>query len=300
MKPALSVIFFTVSSGAGLGLLVILALLVMADSVPVQAHLPLLALGMALTVAGLISSTLHLANPKNAWRALSRFSTSWLSREGVLALALFPVAALFALAANALTALLLAAVALAVLFCTGMIYACLKTVPRWYTPLTPASYLAMGLYSGALITLPVLVWFGVDIAGKAYIVLALLAISLALKVAYFFKFGPAEARHTVQQALPLGKEPKTIALLDLGHTHGNFLTQEFFFVLARAQARRVRLAALVLGFVIPAVALTSSGLSVRALAFAAVSCLAGLLAERWLFFAEAQHVVRLYHGARQV
>jgi DMSO reductase anchor subunit len=39
---------------------------------------------------------------------------------------------------------------------------------------------------------------------------------------------------------------------------------------------------------------------VRALTFAAVSCVAGLLAERWLFFAEARHVVRLYHGARQV
>lgn len=300
MKPALSVIFFTVSSGAGLGLLVILALLVLTNDAPPNTHLPLLALGMALTVAGLISSTLHLANPKNAWRAFSRFSTSWLSREGVLALALFPIAGLFAVAANAFTALLLAAVALAVLLCTGMIYACLKTVPRWHTPLTPASYVAIGLYSGALLALPVLVGLGADIGGKAYIVLALLAIALAIKLAYFFKFGPAEAQHTIQQALPLGKEPKTIALLDLGHTHGNFLTQEFFFVLARAQARRVRLVALVLGFVIPAVALTSSGLSVRALTFAAVCCLLGLLAERWLFFAEAKHVVRLYHGARQV
>jgi DMSO reductase anchor subunit len=33
-------------------------------------------------------------------------------------------------------------------------------------------------------------------------------------------------------------------------------------------------------------------------AAAAVLCLAGLLAERWLFFADARHTVRLFHGDR--
>lgn len=301
MKPALSVIFFTVSSGAGLGLLIALAFWAITQGVSPQAYLPVLALGMTLTVAGLISSTLHLANPKNAWRAFSRMKTSWLSREGVLALALFPLAALFAVAPNTVTLLVLAGVALAVLLCTGMIYGCLKTVPSWHTPLTPAGYVAMGLYSGALAALPVLAWQGENVSSKTSAVLALLAISLAIKVIYYYRFGMPDARHTVQQALPFSKDgTKSIALLDLGHTHGNFLTEEFFFVMARTRARRLRLAALVLGFVLPAVALTSSTLSVRALTFAAVSCVAGLLAERWLFFAEARHVVRLYHGARQV
>ena len=99
MRPALSVIFFTVSSGAGLGLLVWLVVLAstgFAGDISAASMLSMLALGMGLTTAGLISSTLHLANPKNAWRAFSRVRTSWLSREGVLALALYPVAALYA------------------------------------------------------------------------------------------------------------------------------------------------------------------------------------------------------------
>ena len=40
---------------------------------------------------GLLSSVLHLANPKNAWRSFSRFRTSWLSREAVFAGRLTPV-----------------------------------------------------------------------------------------------------------------------------------------------------------------------------------------------------------------
>jgi DMSO reductase anchor subunit len=95
VKPSASIIFFTVSSGAGLGLL---ALLAIADLCPVEL-LPAKAiaagvfLGLTLVVAGLASSVLHLAKPSNAWRSLSRFRTSWLSREAVFAAALLPIAA---------------------------------------------------------------------------------------------------------------------------------------------------------------------------------------------------------------
>ena len=310
MRPALSVIFFTVSSGAGLGMIVWLVLF---DSmfgmsrIPQNAIYVLLAMGLGLTAAGLISSTLHLANPKNAWRALSQVRTSWLSREGVFAVSLFPIAFLYALlhwssAPNAMivaTGVLLGAIALAVLYCTGMIYACLKTIPRWHSGLVPIGYVMLGLYSGLLLALPVFAAFGdVAIGHKAAIVVVALMLALIVKAIYYLRFRTPIVSHTINDALALGK--KSIRLLDVGHTHGTFLTDEFCFVLARGHAQLLRTAAIVLGFVAPFVLLLVATNNVVGLAFAGALCLFGLLAERWLFFAEAEHVVRLYHGASVV
>lgn len=307
MRPAWSVIFFTVSSGAGLGVLTILALmrLLAPRAVPDATALPLLALGLALTVAGLCSSTFHLANPKNAWRSASRFRTSWLSREAVFAGALFPVALVFGWtlwtgaggALQSLAAVALAALAVIVMYCTGMIYACLKTIPRWNNRLVPMGYVVLGLYSGTLAALPVM---AAKSGGPLPVALAflLLALGLAVKGTYYAIFSAPRVTHTLAEALPLGKTP--VKLLDTGHTHRTFLTDEFFFQVARRQARFLRFAVLVLGFVLPLVVLAAGARGAYPLAFAAVSAFAGLLAERWLFFAEAQHTVRLYHGQASV
>ena len=309
MRPALSVIFFTVSSGAGLGLLVWLVLLGstgFAGGIPTECFLQILATGLGLTTAGLISSTLHLANPRNAWRAFSQFRTSWLSREGVLAVALYPVAILYGLlvtmgSAGALQAgvgLLLALLALGVLYCTGMIYACLKTVPRWHTRLVPAAYVLLGLYSGALIGLPFIAYRDSPVAPPATFALALLAAAFIVKSIYFVRFRAPVVQHTINSALTLGK--KNIRLLDVGHTHGTFLTDEFCFKLARGHAVMLRLISVVLGFVLPLAVLMSGISTPILLTLTGIACLLGLLAERWLFFAEAEHVVRLYHGASRV
>ncbi len=304
MRPALSVIFFTVSSGAGLGLLIYLALMGIADNVPTRAMIPMLLVGLGLTTAGLISSTLHLANPKNAWRAFSKFRTSWLSREGVLAVALYPVAILYGLllvakapaVATTMVALLLALIALGVLYSTGMIYACLKTIPRWHTPLVPTSYILLGLYSGALVALPLVAYAAGAIAHTA--TMALLVAALLVKGFYYFRFRAPATAFTINDALPIGK--KTIRLLDVGHTHGTFLTDEFYFKLARGHALMLRIVAIVAGFGVPVLALAAGASGVVSLSIVALVCLLGLLAERWLFFAEAEHVVRLYHGATKV
>src|SRR5215831_19973858 len=135
MKPSLSIVFFTVSSGAGLGLLALVALvdLCPVELLPADALARGVAIGLTLVIAGLASSTLHLAKPSNAWRAFSRFRTSWLSREAVFGAALVAIGLLYwsAVASGMTGALraLLAVVALvlswAVLVCTAMIYASL-------------------------------------------------------------------------------------------------------------------------------------------------------------------------------
>ncbi|MFN7645583.1 MAG: dimethyl sulfoxide reductase anchor subunit family protein [Burkholderiales bacterium] len=311
MKPALSLVFFTVASGAGLGLAIWLLAAQLAGQV--DASLPgavlAAALVAALVGAGLLASTQHLANPRNAWRAFTRVRTSWLSREAVLALAFWPLAAVHAalsvrgaaLAAASAAALLL--LALAIVFSTAMIYACLKTVPRWRTWHTPAGFLAFSLGSGGLLWAAIAASSGMA-APPAGLVIAPVLAAAAIRLAWEAKFavrGHASINEAlaVPMAAPRGQAQGRVRLLDAGHSHGTFLTNEFGFVLAREREGLLRTAMFVL--LAPAAPLAlwllpgAAGAWVGAAAFAA-----GVLLERWLFFARAEHVVRLYHGQASV
>jgi sulfite dehydrogenase (quinone) subunit SoeC len=310
MRPAISVIVFTVLSGAGLGLFAVLALgdvlgggHFRADRTQWQAGL----FALILVAVGLMSSTLHLANPRNAWRAASQFRYSWLSREAVLAIAFFPVGALY-LAAVAIEAsfamrasLALCAVLLAwgILFCTGMIYACLKTIPRWNTPIVPLCYVLFGHLSGMLIALAMLAIDGGPDRRLIGCAMALLVASVIAKGAHYLRFRASQpGTHTLTKAL--GVTAAAAKLLDVGHAQRTFLTQEFMFRVGREYALALRCIFLVLGFLIPLLTLVYPSREPAHFVIAAFSCLAGLLVERWLFFAEAQHVVRLYHGQQRV
>jgi DMSO reductase anchor subunit len=309
VKPALSVIFFTVSSGAGLGLMVWLLAAQLVDRADAsQSGFWIAAVVAAvLLTAGLLSSTAHLANPRNAWRAFSRFRTSWLSREGVFAVAIYPLAALHlwasleGLALARLTAVALIALALVTVASTAMIYACLKTVPRWRTWHTPVAYLLYALASGALLWNALALSAGLDDLQPAWPVALLVAAAL-VKLAYYAKFS-ARVHATLNQALsvpqsaPAGQVQGRVRLLDAGHTGGTFLTHEFGFALARSRAQGLRIAMFVLTLAVPLVLVGQGALAAWV---AALAALAGVLLERWLFFAQAEHVVRLYHGQQQV
>jgi len=300
VKPAFSVIFFTVSSGAGLGLMFWLAFARLAHAgAPSQAWWIAATVAVALLTLGLISSTQHLANPKNAWRAFSRFKTSWLSREGVFAVMLYFVGGAYVLAllyggAAIQTVLGIAVMALCmvVLYCTGMIYACLKTIPRWHNWQTTVAYPLFGLLSGALL-LTALIPSGAQMVVR-WIALALLIAAAVVKYLYFQRFAEPGGPSIADALKQSRGAPR---LLDVGHTHKNFLMREFGFEVPAPQAAQLRLMLIVLTFVVPAIILLAwpAGAPV-----AAISCLLGLLAERWLFFAEAKHVVRLYHGESRV
>lgn len=304
MKPVFSVIFFTVSSGAGLGLLVLLVLVDLATGAfDAGTVLVIGVAAMALVTAGLVSSTFHLANPRNAWRAMSQFRRSWLSREGVFALLLYPAALAYLASAafgwggavHVLAGLATLVLAWATLFCTGMIYACLKTIPRWHSPLVPLNYVLLGHFSGALLLLAFAAPRGVPAGGLAMLALLLLVASAAGKLAYFARFR-APGVHTLKNAIGM-RTAASAKLLDAGHTHGTFLTSEFGFRIARERAKVLRIVALGAAFGVPVLVLL---MAPEAAFLAVVACLAGLLVERWLFFAEAEHVVRLYHGQQRV
>lgn len=316
MKPALSIVFFTVASGAGLGLLALLAL---ADLCPVallsQAALPRgIAVALLLIAAGLTSSVLHLAKPSNAWRAFTRVRTSWLSREAVLAALLFPLTLGYLLAVwletagswRALAAILVCLSAWGLLFCTAMIYASLKPIRQWRTAWTPAAYLLLGHWSGALIVVALAIGYGGEPASWAWLAAVLGVAALVVKLGYWRHGAPdrgGKSALTLEQAIgvPQGVRPPGVSvaqarLFDAGHTQRTFLTDEFVFRIARQHARALRGAALALGFAIPLLWLATGPRHWAAALSVAVLALVGLLAERWLFFADARHTVRLYHG----
>jgi DMSO reductase anchor subunit len=311
MHPAFSVIFFTVASGAGFGLF---SLLFIADFFKLGGGFSqdqLVAGGliaMGLVVFGLLSSTFHLANPKNAWRAVSRFRTSWLSREGVFAIVFMPLALLYLgsimfdapqwlrVASGFLTAVM----AWITVFSTGMIYACLKTIRQWNTPLVPANYLALGYASGSLLLLLGAVIAGLDTTPYIAMSALIMAIAAVLKAIYYFWIRSPGLSPTINTATGLTRAK--VKLLDTGHTHGTFLTQEFGFQIARQKAGLLKVVVFMVGFALPGLMLmwvfNQEGGHVAAV-IAAVAGILGAAVERWLFFAEARHVVNLYHGAQR-
>ena len=309
MNPAFSVIFFTVTAGAGYGLLILLAFARIGGLAPGISPDQVVAtgvLGLVLVTAGLLSSTLHLANPRNAWRSFVRFRTSWLSREAVFAVLFYPLALAWLAvewaqghgAASVALGLATAALAVVVLICTAMIYASLKTIRQWNTALTPVAYVLLGLLLGALAFLLVLAFLGLPLGRLAVVALVLIAAAALVKLVYFHWIGQP-AGPTINTAL--GFTRATVRLLDVGHASDTFHTREFGFEVARAKLIWLRAISLALAFALP-LALVAGLFGVPGvghLALAAVSAYAGVLVERWLFFAEARHVVNLYHGAQR-
>ncbi|HTL13777.1 MAG TPA: DmsC/YnfH family molybdoenzyme membrane anchor subunit [Thermomonas sp.] len=314
MNPAFSVIVFTTLSGAGYGLLAWAALLSLRAGAAPRTLLWATALGLLLSTVGLLSSLLHLGKPARAWRAFSQWRTSWLSRAGVLAVAVVPVALAFALrllpgmlapdaagaavaagAAGTAVAALLALLALATVACTAMIYASLKPVPAWRHRLVPAVYLLFALVTGG--------WLLAALHRQppSAATLAALAAGPALLALLKWRYW----RDIDRAGLPLargdaiGLPARTAAVFERPHTEANYITREMAFAVARRHARALRAAALVLFALAPlalvALAAARPGALAWALPLGAACALAGAVVERWLFFAEARHVVTLYY-----
>ena len=288
MHAAPSVIVFTVLSGMGFGFLACLGV----GLVGVQGGgaFWVWGLGYGLAVAGLVASAFHLGNPQRALLAFTQWRTSWLSREAVLS-----VAALVALAPMALSdwlglgfprviGLLGAGLAVASVTATAMIYAQIRAVPRWHHGATPVLFLAFALTGGLILS------------GHARLAAAA-CLGLAVVLRLGFRLGDgqfARAGQTLGTATGLAGD---VTVFEWPHTGDNYLLREMIHVVGRRHAERLRLIAVLMAGLVPALALlVVPGLA--GIAIATLAHLAGAVAARWLFFAEAEHVVGLYYGRR--
>ncbi len=291
MHPAPSVIIFTSFSGLGFGLLLFLGLGL--PSVSGWVAFVFYVIAYALAVGGLLASTFHLGNPQRALKAFTQWKTSWLSREAWLSVAALLVMAAYAFAAVFLDTRLTtlgwigAALSMATVYSTSMIYGQLKTVPRWNQPLTPVHLLTLSIAGGALL------------AGQMTAAAALLALAAAVQVAHW-QVGDSALREsgtTLATATGLGT-PGTVRAFEPPHTGTNFLLREFVHVVGRKHSRKLRMIALALGYGLPVILLIIPGAGHVLGLLAVLSHVAGLVTSRWLFFAEAEHVVGLYYGKR--
>ena len=304
MHPAFSVLIFTVTAGAGYGLLGWLSANELLElwSVSVAGKLTAGVLAVVLISVGLSASTWHLANPKNAWRSFSRFRTSWLSREAVFAIALYPIAALYAAAiyfewgSLTLWAALCLILSLVIVFVTSMIYASLKTIRQWHTPLVPLLFVLFAAMSGGLIWALLLSWSGVEGNGLINALSLLVAVTAVVKLGYFVWFR-VPGNSSIQSAT--GFTQHKVSILDQGHSAPSFLNKEFMYDVEQAKLIRLRWIMFAATFAVPLLILCCLP-NAFTLLVALLLMMAGLLTERWLFFAEARHVVRLLHGQQSV
>ena len=301
MHPAPSIVFFTVLSGMGLGQMAVLGL----GLGPDEGLFGWLACALALGLAGIggLCSTGHLGRRDRAWRAFSQWRSSWLSREVCLmvaALSAFGLyAAIWCLGGVRLWGLGLAASALSVatIYSTAMIYAQLKTIPRWSATPTAMLFLATGLSGGLLATAAVAGLVGVAAQG----LLTVLALVITIGVVIWWQTSAAGASRTsrgstLESATGLGFMGR-VRSFEAPHTGSNYLLKEMAYQIGRNHAFELRRIGAVLGLLLPLVfSVVALLIGDWLMVVAFVAHLAGMLALRWLFFAEAEHVQALYYG----
>lgn len=290
MHPSPSVIIFTALSGLGFGLLVFLGLK-MPDVTGVLAFI-FFVIGFGLAVGGLISSTFHLGRPERSLKAFKQWRSSWLSREAIAAVFTLSVMAVYAIGRIffdydiRILGVAGAIMSIVTVFTTSMIYAQLKSIPRWNTKLTPAYFLSLSLAGGALL------------AGQIKICLLLLLISGIIQLLVWIKGDRALALSgtTIESGTGLGTIGRVRAF-EPPHTGTNYLLKEFVHIVGRKHSAKLRMIALILMIGTP-ILLLSLSFSYFLAALSVISHIAGLFISRWLFFAEAEHVVGLYYGKR--
>ena len=324
MRPAFSVILLTTLLGAGQGLFLatfthqaFVLLGVLSSQGAKSYYAPASGVVVALLLAGLVASFFHLGRPERAWRSAAMWRTSWLSREVIVLPAFIGTVFLYgamhlsgfnpelsrlpggvvvdaSIAVGAAGSFL----AVALYVCTAMIYACLKFLREWHSPLTVANYILLGTASGFTLAAALAAYLAPSeapfFAGWALAFTALAAIARGASLVRNARLRPVS---TLQTAI--GVRHPVIRQISQGFTAGSFNTREFFHGQKRAFVRSVKIQFLLFAFALPAVLLAvhlATG-SAAALPAAIAVQMGGLMAERWYFFAEANHPQNLYYQA---
>ena len=321
MHPAFSVIFLTTLIGAGQGLFLALV------TAEAFSHMGALAsqepsfysngslLSLGLLIAGLISSFFHLGHPERAWRSAAMWRTSWLSRE-VIALPafmgvvfiygllhylewnpkIFGTAALPEANLTLIIGIIGVVLCFALFVCTGMIYACLKFLQEWHTPLTPINYTLLGMSSGFTLATAFATQYSLEMTGLfgTWAIILTLA-ALFTRTASLLRNKRIKYRSTLSTAI--GVRHNNIQQKAQGSMGGSFNTREYFHNVSTVFFKSIKWTFLLLAFPLPLL-LMGMGLSNDATALlilAFVTQYLGLIAERWFFFAQANHPQNLYY-----
>jgi DMSO reductase anchor subunit len=321
MHPAFSVVFLTTLIGAGQGLFLALytgqiyslAKLLPAQSDSFYAMGSLAALGLLL--GGLIASVFHLGRPERAWRAAAQWRTSWLSREVItlpcaaVLIALYGLfhylgwtAPLFVVSQTLPVdiTLIIGALGTVIVFllflCTAMIYASLRFIRAWHSPLTVANFLFLGIASGFMLAAAYSAYLGINLVAF-YGTWAVIATLLGAATRGYSLYRNSRFRCKVDLQSAVGVHHSQLHQKAQGFMGGSFNTREFFHGKSAAFLQIVRYGFLLMVFMLPVVmialayALESSRLPIIAFLIQYL----GLVLERYYFFTEAKHPQNLYY-----
>ena len=324
MHPAFSVIFLTTLIGAGQGLFLALfsaQAYTELNLLPSMADTNFFGVGSVLAFAflaiGLISSVFHLGHPERAWRAASMWRTSWLSRE-VIALPfmmamifVYGVMHLFGIdgviysdtAGNHFSYSLIVAGSLAMIasfilfICTGMIYACIKFLQEWATPLTVINYALFGVASGFTFAAAYSSFYNAPEMTKFFGIWAVILTVVVLLTRLASMYRNAHIKHKSSMKSAIGVRHNKIQQKAMGMQGGSYNTREYFHGKTALFLKSVKYIFLVLVFPIPVILLLAGlGSADSTLLVAAfIVQYVGLIFERWYFFAQSNHPQNLYY-----
>ena len=306
MHPAKSIILFTTISGMGYGLIISLLIfqIYVGHTLSFISYFLTFVVSMALVSGGLLSSTLHLGHPERAHFALTQWRSSWLSREGVFAILLYPVIAIYTLLfylnpdnrSLDILSIIIVLIAIATIFSTGKIYSSLRAIYSWNTELTTFNYLAIGGLTGLMLFQSLLLLMGYNLANIYYYLIILIILSCIGKILYWVRLDLNNTTTNKSTALGL-KSQLQVNLLESPHDASNFLLKEMGYKVARKHSKKLRKIALLFAFILPlltiflSIALNFYHITILAFLF----MIMGVFIERWLFFAEAKHSVMNYY-----
>lgn len=323
MHPAFSVIFLTTLIGVGQGLFLALfteqsySTVNLLPAQPGSFYVMGSILSLLFMLGGLLAAVFHLGKPSyfitRAWRGVTQWKTSWLSRELIalpLVILLIFLYGLFHLAGwdadifgapevkGQLTLVIGAATTAAVfaLFVsTGMIYASIRFLQEWASPLTVVNYILLGGASGFTLAAVYAAWAAPALVG-IYTGWAIIITTLGLftRAASLWRNARIKYKSTIQTAI--GVRHTKVQQKAMGMMGGSYNTREYFPGKSAAFLKSIKWIFMVLVFFIP-LALLVAGIDgdTTLLAAAFVVQYTGLLFERWLFFAQANHPQNIYY-----
>ncbi len=311
MHPSKSIIFFTVISGTGYGIFIGLLynFLFIEILYSFNYKLILILTSFIMIVSGLLSSTLHLGHPERAWRAMSQWKTSWLSREGLAAIITFIPMILFYFfwiidsELNFLFLILTCIFSILTIFCTGQMYATLKAIPSWNNPLVTPIYILNAITVGCLFVYSMNFYFNY----KAYLfenfVLIIIIINFITKLIYWISIYQKPNATSIQTAV--GLKSNDITFFEGPHTGNNYLTSEMINYIKKNNGNFLRLIFCVFSFITPLYVIYNyksivADVFILKLSMIIIFVLAiiGMIIERYLFFIQSKHVVGLYYGQK--
>lgn len=289
MHPAPSVIVFTTISGLGFGFFIWLGLGI-PDLYGWEAFAAFF-VAYAFSVGGLLASVFHLANKKNVIYSFSQWQTSWLSREGVLSVitlltfAVFAIGRIFFDTDLPVFGYIGSALALLTVFSTSMIYTQLKAVPRWNMPINPVLFLLYAISGGALLSM------------QPTVAAVLLILLTALQIAGWMMGDKRLAESGSTKGTATGLQTiGQVRLFESAHTTRNYILDEMVHMVGRKHSQKLRTISVITLGIVPVLLLLLMPGKIVVTLLALASHAVGVFASRWLFFAEAEHVVGLYYN----